>query len=503
MSIKSKKFTKGIITKPTTIAASEEGEQRTDSASNEQKIYLDGSERTLVTEDQDQTLSNKIIDSVNNTITIDADEATVQNLVVDNLKAGVLDTDLNAVSALDDTLPSAKAVKDYVDQEISGKDEASEIIYDNSTSGLAPGANVQEAIDSLDLLADNHIAATGAHGVTTVAGVTETQTLTNKTLTSPILNSPEVNTPSKLDVKQDTLSNLETYALTASNGQIVFATDEKEMFQVIDNELESIGGGGATSFKLVQMAHGFIVGDGIYHNGTTFVKGQADNADTLAYYVVVEVIDVDTVIAADFGRIEVPSHGFTVGQYYFLSTATPGLPTTTEPAIGFSNPMFYVEDANILQIKVYRPAVVGQDVNFADLSDVQLASLSDRDIIYYDSVSQTFKNESRNLVQTQAILDAQTDTVISGITLNTTNHRGFKLSYQIYRDSDTVELSQSGTLHITYKPNAGTFELADNFAGDDAGITFSASGTSLRYSSDTLAGVSATQELRIRISEEL
>lgn len=503
MTIKSKRHTKGIITKPTTTVASEEGEQRTDSSSNEQKIYLGGSERTIVTEDQAQTLSNKSIDSANNAISIDADEATVQNLEVDNLKAGVLDTDLNAVSASDDTIPSAKAVKDYVDQEISGKDEASEIAYDNSTSGLTPGANVQEAIDSLDLLADNHIAATGAHGVATVAGVTETQTLTNKTLTSPILNSPEVNTPSKLEVKQDTLANLETYALTATNGQLVFATDEKEMFQVIDNELEPVGGGGATSFKLNQVAHGFSVGDGIYHNGTSFVKGQADDADTLAYYVVVEVSDDDNIIAADFGRIEVPSHGFTVGQYYFLSSDTAGLPTTTEPATGFSNPLFYVESTDFLQVKVYRPAVVGQDVNINELSDVQIASLQDKDILTYDSGSGTWKNESRNLVQTQAILDAQTNTVISGITLDTANHRGFRLSYQIYRDSDTTELSQSGTLHITYKPNAGTFALADNFAGDDAGITFSAAGTQLRYSSDTLAGTPTTQELRIRLEEEL
>jgi hypothetical protein len=53
-----------------------------------------------------QTLTNK---------TVDADDNTISNLEVDNLKAGVLDTDLSAVSASDDTLPSAKAVKAYVD----------------------------------------------------------------------------------------------------------------------------------------------------------------------------------------------------------------------------------------------------------------------------------------------------------------------------------------------------------------------------------------------------
>jgi hypothetical protein len=54
----------------------------------------------------EQTLTNK---------TVDADNNTISNLTVANLKSGVLDTDLEAVSEADDTLASAKAVKAYVD----------------------------------------------------------------------------------------------------------------------------------------------------------------------------------------------------------------------------------------------------------------------------------------------------------------------------------------------------------------------------------------------------
>jgi hypothetical protein len=50
---------------------------------------------------------------------INADNTTISNLTVTNLKAGVLDTDLNSVSASDDTIPSAKAVKAYVDAQIA------------------------------------------------------------------------------------------------------------------------------------------------------------------------------------------------------------------------------------------------------------------------------------------------------------------------------------------------------------------------------------------------
>lgn len=60
---------------------------------------------TVATLTGTQTFTNK---------TIDADNNTVSNLEVDNLKTGVLDTDLASVSASHDTIPSAKAVYDYV-----------------------------------------------------------------------------------------------------------------------------------------------------------------------------------------------------------------------------------------------------------------------------------------------------------------------------------------------------------------------------------------------------
>lgn len=98
----------------------------------------------LVEKDLAQTLTNKIIDSANNTLTVDADEATVSNLVTSNLKAGVLVTDITTATS-DTELPSALAVKTAVE----AQDEASEIAYDNSTSGLA-ATEVQSAIDEVE-----------------------------------------------------------------------------------------------------------------------------------------------------------------------------------------------------------------------------------------------------------------------------------------------------------------------------------------------------------------
>lgn len=631
-----KKYDLGLLLKPTDVATTKEGEIRVGSSSRFVYAYVDGAERELLSTDQVQTVTNK---------SIDADDNTISNLEVDNLKAGVLNTATDMLGASDTQVPSALAIKTYVDDSIATKDQANEISYDPTGNLEITGVDVQAALDDADAalqtkalasdLTDHLNDAVDAHDASAISNVpsgnlaaTDVQGALNE-LQSDVdtrvvdggsFTSGSVITPDRLDVKQDTFANLETYAGTATNGQLVFATDELKMYQIIANELQPVGGAGGTTIDIDQVAHGFAVGDGIYHNGTNWVKAQANDGATLATFVVTEVPDVDSFIAYQFGRVEITAHGFTVGEYYFLSNTVAGQPTSTEPTNDYSNPLFYVEDANFLQIMVYRPSVIGEQTPLNDLADVSTAgveaeqylkyngatwepsfvqeqviqvvaneALSAGDAVYISSIGQLNKLDCTDDAKIEFIgfareatvgaetIDVVTSGIIGGfvgltigefvysdpltpggivqpkptqtdiyqiilgkaistteilinpdlaasaefnreITVNNntiTNNQstpasvtgavfdGFRAvvaNYSIYRVTDSNEVSQVGQLRLTYKTNANTWTITDDFAGDDAGVTFSVdSSGQLLYTSTDLTGTNYDSKLQIDV----
>ena len=116
------------------------------------------------------------------------------------------------------------------------------------------------------------------------------------------------------------------------------------------------GGGGSSTGNttdITQSSHGFAAKDAIRHNGSSWVKAQADDNSTLALGIVTAVADSNNFTVAQAGRFTISSHGLTVGQWYYVSSSSAGALTATEPDI--SQPIVYVESASVIFVYPYRP----------------------------------------------------------------------------------------------------------------------------------------------------
>jgi hypothetical protein len=116
------------------------------SISNTGTLTLPTSTDTLVGRATTDTLTNKTIDAngTGNSIT---------NLEVADFASGVLDTDLTTVSASDDTLASAKAIKAYVDSQVTSFDTLAELTDTNISSPSSGHILVHDGVDSFDNVA--------------------------------------------------------------------------------------------------------------------------------------------------------------------------------------------------------------------------------------------------------------------------------------------------------------------------------------------------------------
>ncbi len=155
---------------------------------------------TVATLTGSQTLTNKGIDADNN---------TVSNLEVDNLKSGVLDTDLSSVAGTDTTLASAKAIKAYVDSQVTAQD----LDFQGDSGGAL---SIDLDSETLDIAGGTGIDTSGSGNTltvaidSTVATLSGSQTLTNKTIDASQLSGTVAN--ARLDAELQALAGLTSAA---------------------------------------------------------------------------------------------------------------------------------------------------------------------------------------------------------------------------------------------------------------------------------------------------
>ena len=183
-----------------------------------------------------QSLSNKTYAGTASSLSIDADNNSISNIELDNLKPGVLDVNLvDGTSGTDNTIPSAKATKDYIDATVLAERSASITLTNKTLEGAIINnstlSGTTTIVDSTDLrVTDKKITVNhnGSNASSEGAGievervgtdgsleyedalaskfkcgalgseaeivtVSATQTLTNKTLTGAQLNEPNIN----------------------------------------------------------------------------------------------------------------------------------------------------------------------------------------------------------------------------------------------------------------------------------------------------------------------
>jgi hypothetical protein len=114
-------------------------------------------------------------------------------------------------------------------------------------------------------------------------------------------------------------------------------------------------------FEVTQSSHGFSLGDVIRYGSSGWTKAQANSiANARADGVVVEVVSTSVFKYVIVGQLTGVS-GLTAGSQYFLSSATAGALTSTEPEI--SVPIYKAISTTAATVNVGHPVYAPREID--------------------------------------------------------------------------------------------------------------------------------------------
>ena len=239
--------------------------------STEQFVIKDGVIEPTTDNDIDLGSSSKefkdlYLDGTANIDTIDADAATIDSLTITSGTAITsIDTDISSVSGSDDTLASAKAIKTYVDSQVTAQD----LDFAGDSGGAL---SIDLDSESLTIAGGTGIDTTGSGNTltvdidSTVATLAGSQTLTNKTLTSPTVTTATLNgAVTGTSIKDEDDMSSDSASHLATQQSIKAYVDSQVTAQDLDFQGDS---GGALSIDLDSETLDIAGGTGIDTSGS-------------------------------------------------------------------------------------------------------------------------------------------------------------------------------------------------------------------------------------------
>jgi hypothetical protein len=373
-----------ILRKDTRAITVRPSQTVTYTADRDVQLPPENADSVLVSESASQTLTNKTIDSDNNTITNIVNADIKANAGIVYSKLSIADGDLTIAktsglqaaldSKVDENAPITGATKTKITYDSKGLVTAgadianTDMPEDIARSKLAPGSNNHVIINdgTGEITSEAQLATSrGGTGVNSTAIFPASGTVVTRDAAETLLNKDVSSTAALTGALRLPVGNSTTERPSGTAAQLkgmVRYNDTEDVFEGY-NELSgwsSIGGGGTTD-RVTQASHGFVIGDVLYLNGSTYAKAKADAANTAEVVgMVSRVIDSSTFELTLSGEVSGLS-SLTVGEVYFLSALTAGATTVTEPSVvgQVSLPVGIASSATTMYVAPKRGILIG------------------------------------------------------------------------------------------------------------------------------------------------
>jgi len=246
---------------------------------------------------QDSNIASDSLTFTNKTFDVEGTGNSISNIDVADLKSGVLDTDISSVSSSDDTLASAKAVKTYVDAQVTAQD------LDFSTDSGSGAVDLDS--QTLAFTSGEGMDITHSSQAVTIAG--EDASTSNKGVAS--FSSADFDVSSGA-VSVNSLSNsqLDNSSISVTDGTTAsdISLGNTLTFTAVGNETEITQSGGVVTIGL---PNDVTIGGNLTVSGTTTT---IDSSTVSTEDVMIELAKGnDSADSVDFGMYGKYSDGST------------------------------------------------------------------------------------------------------------------------------------------------------------------------------------------------